>query len=137
MNAGGQTLFGFKNLVGAALALIITLPIAGCGDSGADTQATIDELGRYYGDYPSERGWAVTEIAAEGDKIIVDMQVEGESDLLLIRSSSRMKQFAIAKLGCPPPSVLNGLGHRCQGLGTLKRGQGRSPDPFNLSARLD
>ncbi len=110
MNAGGQTLFGFKNLVGAALALIITLPIAGCGDSGADTQATIDELGRYYGDNPSERGWAVTEIAAEGDKIIVDMQVEGESDLLLIRSSSRMKQFAIAKLGCPPLSVLNGLG---------------------------
>lgn len=80
--------------------------VTGCGDDAPNSKDSIKSLKEYYAASPTNTGWELIRITADGSqKLVVDMLVTSESDLNKIASVSRMQQFAIAKLGCPITSA--------------------------------
>lgn len=86
--------------------MVLSWSVGACGDDGQDlNQQAIAALESHYDQNALPRHWVVDDITTmEREKVLVDIVVESDTDVVQIKSKSRMLQFFIAKQGCPKPT---------------------------------
>ncbi|MBC8267889.1 MAG: hypothetical protein H8E36_03985 [Rhodospirillaceae bacterium] len=92
-----------RTLVQVALALALSVALAACGEDEKQANEAAEWMKSYSKINPPNEEWIATNVAVDDKgQVVMDVLVPDPGQVDMIKSRTRVEQFHIVRMACPP-----------------------------------
>lgn len=92
-----------RTMVQVAIALALSVALSACGKDEKQANIAAKWLQNYSQTNPPNKEWIATNVAVDDNgRVVMDVLVSNQGQVALIKSRTRVEQFHIVRMACPP-----------------------------------